>query len=186
MPNGWPIEIEPPFGFSRSIGHAEPVAAVDHLRREGFVQLPDVDVVDLEPVLLEQLRHREHRTDAHLVGLAAGDRVAAEHEAAARGRAPARASLDITSVADAPSDSCDELPAVTEPCPLVVSNAGGSFASPSSVVSARLHSSRSTVTVFLADRSPVFLSSTARRTVHRRDLAGEEAVLLRRGRCAAG
>ena len=32
------------------------------------------------PVLLEQLRHGEHRADAHLVGLAAGDGVAAEDE----------------------------------------------------------------------------------------------------------
>ena len=60
--------------------HAEPIAAVDDLRRERFVQLPHVDVVHLQPVLLQQLRHGEDRTDAHLVRLAAGDRVAAEHE----------------------------------------------------------------------------------------------------------
>src|SRR3546814_17557834 len=43
----------------------------------GLVQLPQVDVVDLEAVPLQQPRHREHRADAHLVGLAAGDRQAA-------------------------------------------------------------------------------------------------------------
>ena len=32
--------------------------------------------------------------------------------------------LDMTSVADAPSDNCDALPAVTDPWPLLVSKAG--------------------------------------------------------------
>ena len=96
----------------------------------------------VEPVLLQQLRHREHRTDPHLVGLARGHGVAAEHAAAAAVPSSFARDADITSVADAPSESCDELPAVTLPLPLVVSKTGGSFASPSSVVSARLHSSR--------------------------------------------
>src|SRR4029077_838274 len=52
---------------------AEPVAAVDDLDRERFVELPEVDVVYLEAMRLEQLRHREHGTDAHLVRIAAGD-----------------------------------------------------------------------------------------------------------------
>ncbi len=56
---------------------AEPVAAVDHLHGEGLVQLPEADVVDLEAVRLEELRHGEHRADAHLVRIAAGDRDAA-------------------------------------------------------------------------------------------------------------
>ena len=50
-------------------------------------------------------------------------------------------SMDMTSVAEAPSESWEELPAVTVPCPLSLSKTGGSFISPSSVVSARLHSS---------------------------------------------
>ena len=53
-------------------------------------------------------------------------------------------SIDITSVAEAPSESCEELPAVTVPSPLVLSKCGGSFSRPSSVVSPRLHSSFST------------------------------------------
>ena len=57
---------------------AELVAAVEHLHREGLVQLPQVDVVDRQAQALEHLRHREHRADAHLVGLAAGDREAEE------------------------------------------------------------------------------------------------------------
>src|SRR5690606_38150853 len=56
----------------------EPVAAVEHLDGEGFVQLPEVDVVDFQAGTVEQLGHREHRADPHLVGFAAGDREAAE------------------------------------------------------------------------------------------------------------
>src|SRR5207237_4323718 len=56
---------------------AEPVAAVKHLHREGLVQLPEIDVVDLEAVLREQLWHREERSDPHLVRGAAGHRDAA-------------------------------------------------------------------------------------------------------------
>ena len=70
--DGAAVDVEP------VVGDAELVAAVDHLHREGLVQLPQADVVDLEAGALEQPRHREHRADAHLVGLAAGDREAAE------------------------------------------------------------------------------------------------------------
>src|SRR5207247_11357751 len=54
------------------------VAAVDHLHGEGFVQLPQIDVGSLLPGLLEELRHREPRADAHLARIAAGDGEAAE------------------------------------------------------------------------------------------------------------
>src|SRR5262249_56521379 len=49
---------------------AELVAAIEALAGEGFVQLPDVDVVDLEPVTLQQLRHGENRAVAHFVRVA--------------------------------------------------------------------------------------------------------------------
>src|SRR5213076_3385081 len=91
---------------------AEPVTTVDYLRSERLVQLPDVDVADPEAAALEELRHREDRADPHLVGLTAGDREAAEDEL---GRMPScfARSMDMTSVAEAPSESWDELPAVT-------------------------------------------------------------------------
>ena len=54
------------------VGDAELVAAIKHLHGEGLVQLPQVDVVHLEPEALQQLGDRIDRTDAHLVGLAAG------------------------------------------------------------------------------------------------------------------
>jgi hypothetical protein len=53
------------------------LSAVDHLHSECLVQLPDADVLDLEAVLVEQLRDGEYRADPHLVGLAAGHREAA-------------------------------------------------------------------------------------------------------------
>src|SRR5439155_654828 len=68
---------------------------------------------------------------------------------------------DMSSVAEAPSESCEELPAVTVPWPLFGSKYGLSASSPSSVVSGRLHSSRSQQTSWVPIFSPVFLSSTA-------------------------
>src|SRR5262249_13286611 len=61
-------------------GDAELVAAVDHLRGEGLVQLPHADVLELDAGPLEQLRNRVHGPDAHLVGLAAGYGEAAEDQ----------------------------------------------------------------------------------------------------------
>src|SRR5215831_663480 len=61
-------------------GNAELVAAVDHLRGEGLVQLPHADVLELDAGPLEQLRDRVHGTDAHLVGLAPGHGEAAEDQ----------------------------------------------------------------------------------------------------------
>src|SRR6185436_21142714 len=66
------VDVEP------IVGNAKPIAAVDHLHRERFIQLPEIDVLDLRPGPLEQLRHREHRADAHLARFAAGDGKAAE------------------------------------------------------------------------------------------------------------
>ena len=66
---------------------AEAVAAVHDLNRECFVELPQIDVVDLQAGALQEPGHREDRTDAHLVGLAAGYREAAE---VAQGLEPAR------------------------------------------------------------------------------------------------
>ena len=57
---------------------AQLVAAVEALAGEGLVQLPKVDVVDLQAVAFQEARDGEHRADAHLVGLAAGDRPALE------------------------------------------------------------------------------------------------------------
>src|ERR1700716_1719600 len=58
----------------------ELVAGIEALAGKGFVQLPEIDIVDLETLALQQLRHGEYRTNAHLVRLAArrrpGDKAA--------------------------------------------------------------------------------------------------------------
>src|SRR3954466_650699 len=48
------------------VGNPEPVAAIEHLHRESFVQLPEIDVCHFLADALQQLRNREYRTDAHL------------------------------------------------------------------------------------------------------------------------
>jgi hypothetical protein len=53
---------------------AELALAVEQLRRERLVQLDDVDVVELEAVALQELRHGEDRPDPHLLGAAARHR----------------------------------------------------------------------------------------------------------------
>ena len=63
-------------------------------------------------------------------------------------------SSDMTRVTEAPSDNCDEFPAVTEP--FSGSNTGFKDANPSKVVSGRLHSSFSTIYSISLD-SPVSL-----------------------------
>src|SRR5215813_2250750 len=60
---------------------AELVAAIDHLHRIGLVELPEIDVVDLQIVPLQKPRDRDHRPDAHLVRLdASGDEAAEDAE----------------------------------------------------------------------------------------------------------
>ena len=94
------------------VGDAELVLAVEHLDRERLVQFPQADVVDLEPETLEQFGHREHRADAHFVGLGARDRHA--DVAAERGQILlfAATSASMITHADEPSDSWLALPAV--------------------------------------------------------------------------
>src|SRR5262249_51445889 len=58
----------------------QPVTAIDDLDGEGLVQLPEIDVLDAQAMALEQLRHREHGANPHLIGFAAGHREAAKSE----------------------------------------------------------------------------------------------------------
>src|SRR5205085_11501875 len=64
---------------------AELVAGIEALAGEGFVELPEIDVLDLQAVALQELRHGVDRADAHLVRLAArrrpGDETAERIEA---------------------------------------------------------------------------------------------------------
>src|SRR6476620_1576906 len=57
---------------------AEPVAAIDHLHGESFVQFPEIDIGNFESVPLQESRNGKYRADAHLIGLAACRDKAAE------------------------------------------------------------------------------------------------------------
>ena len=57
---------------------AELVAAIDHLDRISLVELPEIDVVDLQIVPLQKPRNRGDRADAHFVRLDAGGDEATE------------------------------------------------------------------------------------------------------------
>src|SRR5579862_5535389 len=91
------------------IRNAEPIPAVQDLNCEGFVELPQVDLLEAYARALEQSWHREDRTDSHLVGLAAGDGKAAEN--AERLDAPALCELPIHD--DAGARAVGELAGVT-------------------------------------------------------------------------
>src|SRR5206468_3454109 len=53
--------------------NSQAVAAIDDLDGERLVQLPQVNVSDGEAESLEQLGHRKHGADPHLVRLAPGN-----------------------------------------------------------------------------------------------------------------
>src|SRR5688572_8807820 len=61
------------------IRNTEAVAAVEHLHGEGFVELPQIDVLDAQAGALEELRHGKHGTDSHLIGLATRNRETSEY-----------------------------------------------------------------------------------------------------------
>ena len=95
-------------------GDAQAVAAVDSLHGKSLVELPQVDVVHLQPFTLQQAWHGKDRANAHLIRLAARHRQTAVD--AQRLQAFFSASLaSITTTAAAPSDNWLALPAVMKP-----------------------------------------------------------------------
>src|SRR5262249_60244982 len=52
---------------------AQLVATIDHLHGVSLVQLPEIDVINLQAMPLQKPRHRCDRANTHLVGLDAGD-----------------------------------------------------------------------------------------------------------------
>src|SRR5574343_1610288 len=51
---------------------AQLVAAIQHLHRKGFVEFPQVDVVDRQAQSCQRLGHGKDRADAHFIRLASG------------------------------------------------------------------------------------------------------------------
>ena len=94
----------------------------------------------LRPARCSSSRHGEDRADAHLVGLAAGDREAAEDAQRLDACAWPPPCRDISTQAEAPSESWLALPAVMN---WSSPRTGFSLARPSMLVSGRLPSSRS-------------------------------------------
>ena len=75
-PIGWPSAIAPPWGFTRSSGDPELSADGERLRREGLVELEEVDVLDARPTFSSALRVAGDRADPHDAGLDSDRRVA--------------------------------------------------------------------------------------------------------------
>src|SRR5690606_15915572 len=74
MPNGnrAAIDVQP------LIRDAQPLLTVHSLRGEGLIELPQVDVLDLEAGTCQQPGNREHRADTHFIGFATRHRHSAE------------------------------------------------------------------------------------------------------------
>ena len=117
---------------------SEPAYARERLRRERLVDLDRAEVVGRPAGAGQRLLARRHRTEDHDVRRHAGGR---SRDDARAGREVCRftaASL-ATTIAAAPSDSCDDEPAVTMPS---ARKTVRSLPSRSSVVSGRGPSSK--------------------------------------------
>ena len=86
----------------------------------------------VRPGLLQRLRDRLDRADAHDLGRHAGHRVGDEAGQRPEAQLACALARDITTAAAAPSDICEALPAVTMPS---AAKAGFSFASAAASVS---------------------------------------------------
>ena len=164
MPYGCPSEIDPPLTLSFVRVDPEPVAAIDDLHGKRFVEFPQADVVDRQPVAFEQLRARRTRGRCPFRPARTRRRRSRGTRQSASSPSGSARLRSISKTAAAPSASCDALPAVTVPWPLVGSKCGLSDRNPSSVVSGRLHSSCSNRTSSVPATAPVFLSRMARVT----------------------
>jgi hypothetical protein len=118
-------------GFPRS-------EAAKHLRGEGFVDFPGVDVVQRQPMPLQDRRRRMHRTEAHLRRVEA--RPLAVADLAERLQPPFVDRLLEARISHAaPSVICELLPGVTRP--YFLSKKGFSLARAAMLESARTPSS---------------------------------------------
>ncbi|SVJ77531.1 Uncharacterised protein [Klebsiella pneumoniae] len=156
MPNGWPMAMEPPLTLyfslsissrSRQYRHCEAKASLSSQRSTSAI---------FSPFALSSFGTE----NTGPMPISSGSQPATvKPRKKAFGSRPSASAFSrlISRVIEAPSESCEALPAVTEPSS---ANAGFSEARPSRVVSGRLQSSRSTTpssTCF----SPLALSSTA-------------------------
>ena len=98
--------------------HRIQAQSLDHgqrLRREGFVQFDQVDLVQRQPRQLERLGDGVHRTDPHLLRQASG--IGEGHEARQRLRFPAPARAPPTSPPPPPRRPKSATSCPRSPCP---------------------------------------------------------------------
>ena len=116
-PSGWPSEMPPPFGLMSSQRSSSPASCANCSddRRERLVHLDHRHVVPRQPGARERLRARLRVAVQHPVRVDAGEAERRRSAPAARARAATQPPRDVTSTAAAPSQICDELPAVTLP-----------------------------------------------------------------------
>ena len=72
QPSGWPSATAPPFTFTRAGSRPGDLDHRQRLRRESFVQLDHVNLIELQTRDLERFRNRVHRADAHLFRRSSG------------------------------------------------------------------------------------------------------------------
>ena len=82
-PSGWPSAMAPPFTLVFVAVEPELLLDREVLRREGLVDLDEVDVAELEAGALERAADGRRRADAHDRRVAAGDAPADEAARAA-------------------------------------------------------------------------------------------------------
>ena len=134
QPRGWPSAMAPPFTLTRVGIEIECADDGQRLRGKRLVQFDEADVVEREAGLRERLGYGGDGADAHLFGQAAGDGVGDKAGERLNPELARACAASMSTAAAAPSEVCEELPAVTVPCAW---KAGLSWASASAEVSAR-------------------------------------------------
>ena len=179
MPNGWPIEIDPPLTFSFSGSIPSRSRQYTTCTAKASFSSQRSMSIHLQPFAAQQLRHGENRADAHFIRLATGHREAAENQLVGNAelRPPARA----TSAAWPKRHRKAEMRSRPShvPSPLSGSKCGLSASSPSSVVSGRLHSSLFAQTSSVPANLSGLLVEQRAGHFHGRDLAFKKSFLLR-------
>src|SRR5262249_48153243 len=70
--DGAAVDVQP------VVRDSEAIPAIEHLYREGLIELPEPDVLHFDACALEQPRHGEYRSDSHFLRLTSGNGTAAE------------------------------------------------------------------------------------------------------------
>ena len=108
--------MAPPFTFTFSGSKSQFAHHRQRLRRKRLIELDQANVIQPQPRHLQCLGNAVDRPHPHLLRQASGDRVGHQPRQRLNAQLPSRDAASISTAAAAPSDVCDELPAVTVPC----------------------------------------------------------------------